>query len=79
VTAAHAWGKLGAQRLVLIGAMLLLAIGSAGVPWAYHVGRVTGDFEYWVMMFEMILVGQAAVTILHLWQQRTATVTRQGA
>ncbi len=57
-------------QLLLWGAMLLMVIGAFGVAWAIHIGEVTGDYEYWIMMIDMALVAQGALAIQYLWVGR---------
>ena len=58
--------------ILLVGAMLLMVVGAFGVAWSIHMGDVTGDYEYWVMMIDMALSVQGALTILCLWNGRPA-------
>ena len=58
------------QWLLLFAAMALMTIGAFGFAWTIHLGEVTGDFEYWAMMINLALVGQGALSILHLWGRR---------
>ena len=58
------------EWLLLLASMGLLVLGAFGVAWAIRVGDLTGDYEYWVRMIDMALVGQGALSILHLWGRR---------
>ncbi|MFQ5706130.1 MAG: hypothetical protein ACE5HO_01690 [bacterium] len=60
--------------LLLVGAMGLMVIGAAGAVWTFHMGVVTGDFEYWIVMVDLALVAQGGLTILHLWNRRPNSV-----
>ena len=54
--------------LLLAGGLLLVILGSAALIWSIHVGLTTTDFEYWAMLFHL-LIGSQGVTIvlgLHL-------------
>jgi len=53
--------------LLLSCAMALLVFGAAGVVWTIHLAQVSGDFERWAVLMNLAMVGQGALTILHLW------------
>ena len=44
----------------------IVVLGAAGFAWAIHLGQTTGDFEYYMIMLHMALVGQGAITLRHL-------------
>ena len=54
----------------LLGAIALTALGGFGLAWAIHVGATRGDYEYWVMMIDLAMIGQGALTVLYLWLRR---------
>ncbi len=56
-----------AEAGLLMAAMALLASGAASAIWGLHLGLTTGDFEYWATMISMLMMGQGALTIWHLW------------
>ncbi len=58
-----------AEPLLLIGAMGLLLVGSAGSVWSIYLGQVTGDFEYWVFPVNAALIVQGGLIIWNLWQK----------
>ncbi len=74
----HYWTESlrGRDWLLLWGGMILLITGAFGVAWAIHIGEVSGDYEYWVMMIDMALVAQGGLTILYLWHGRPALSPR---
>ncbi len=51
--------------------MAIMVVGGFGIAWAIHMGEVTGDYEYWVMMIDMALIGQGGITIVNMWNRRT--------
>jgi hypothetical protein len=54
----------------LVGALLLVIAGTAAVLRTVQLGQITGDFEYWAMMFAMGYVAQGA---LSAWTLRSGT------
>ena len=65
---AQASRRFTAQSL-LVGAMLLLVFGAAGVAWTLHLAQVSGDFEAWAVLVNLIMIAQGALTIWHLWSE----------
>ncbi len=57
------------SHLLIIGAIVLVAVGAFGTAWGIHLGETTGDFEYWAIMLNMIIAGQGALTIWHIWRK----------
>jgi len=35
-----------------------------------HLAQVSGDFERWAVLINVAMIGQGALTILHLWSGR---------
>ena len=55
-------------RFVLFtGALTLIAVGGFGAAWGVHLGETTGDFEYWAITLNLVLVGQGGATALKLF------------
>lgn len=50
--------------LLLAGGAGLLMLGAAAGVWAYHTGFVTGDFEYWLMIFDLLLMAHGGLLLL---------------
>ena len=65
-----------ATELWLLGAMGLLVLAGASVAWTIHLAQVTGDFEAWVVMINLVMVGQGALTIWHLWRKNAKSDLR---
>ncbi len=54
------------EPLLTQGAMGLLVGGAAGSVWNLHLGRATGEFEYWWFPRNFLLMIQGALPILVL-------------
>jgi len=74
VTGAMTWvyvrrrpSRLTAASLLLLGAMGIMVLGAAGAVWTIHLAEVTGDFEAWGMVINLVMIIQGALTTWHLW------------
>lgn len=65
-------GKSGAalEWTLLLGSIALVAAGGFGTAWSLHMGEVTGDYEYYTTLINMMLVAEGALMILRLWEAR---------
>lgn len=52
---------------LLLGAVGLVGLGSAGAVWGVHLAEVTGDLEAWAITINLLMAAQGGVTIWHLW------------
>ncbi|MDA2938994.1 hypothetical protein MYX75_12125 [Acidobacteria bacterium AH-259-A15] len=57
------------EPMLLCGAMAMMVLGAAGVPWTFHLAHVTGDLEAWVIVVDLVMIGQGALTTWHLWNR----------
>lgn len=67
------WRRASAPILempLLAAALLTLILGAAGSVWTIHLGLATGDFEFWALGINLLLIGQAVTTVLWLWGER---------
>ena len=55
------------RHLLLLGGVGLTALGAAGAVWGLHLAEVTGDLEAWAILVNLMMAGQGAATIWHLW------------
>jgi hypothetical protein len=55
-------------NLLRLGAIWLIALAAASAAWTFHLARVTGDFEAWVILINVAMFGQAALTFWQLWK-----------
>ena len=60
--------RLNVQSM-LVGGMLLLVFGSAGVAWTIHLAQVSGDFEAWAVLINLAIIVQGVLTIWHLLKE----------
>ena len=61
--------------VLLLGAIGLLALGTAGTVWGFHMAEVTGDLEAWAIMINMFTAAQGTGTIWHLWHAQHPAVS----
>ncbi|MGH2593115.1 MAG: hypothetical protein ACRDGG_06350 [Anaerolineae bacterium] len=52
---------------LLLGAMGIMVLGAAGSVWTVHLAEVTGDFEAWGLVINLVMIIQGALTTWHLW------------
>ena len=55
------------RHLLLLGGVGLTALGAAGAAWGFHRAEVTGDLEAWAILINLMMAGQGAATVWHLW------------
>ncbi len=55
-------------NLLRVGAIWLVALAVASAAWTFHLAQVTGDFEAWVILFNLAMISQAALMFWQLWK-----------
>jgi hypothetical protein len=61
-------------KLLRLGAIWLIALAAASAAWTFHLARVTGDFEAWVILINVAMIGQAALMFWQLWNDGHRTL-----
>ena len=51
------------QSLMSLGSLFLVALGAATVVWTLHLGLVTGDMEYYMIVYGGSLMMQGAASL----------------
>lgn len=57
------------RATLLLGGMALIAIGGFGIAWTIHLGVLTADYEYGILMLHVLLIGQGVATLWGLWSE----------
>ncbi len=68
------WSQLGIRspnpvRALFGGALFLITAGSAGAVWTWHLARVTGDFEAWALLANLLILSQGCLTAWHSYSR----------
>jgi hypothetical protein len=58
-----------------LGAIWLVALAAASATWTVHLAQVTGDLEAWVILINLVMIGQAALTFWQLWHNGHQALT----
>ena len=66
VAAGH-WQGRRRNPAVMLAGLTTLAVGAAALGSGVQSGMLTGDFEYWAILFALLLMGEGAVTVVGLY------------
>lgn len=55
--------------LMSLGSLLLVALGAATIVWTLHLALVTGDVEYYMLMYGGSLIGQGASSLFSVFEE----------
>lgn len=61
-----AGGKI--REIVVLGAIMLVALGSAGAVFGFYMAETTGDLEVWAILLNLCIAAQGTTLILWMWR-----------
>ena len=72
VAAGH-WQGRRWNPAVMLASLTTLAVGAAALGSGIQSGTLTGDFEYWAILFALLLMGEGPVTVVGVISMSAAT------
>jgi hypothetical protein len=61
--------------LMSLGSLLLVAVGTATIVWTLHLALVTGDAEYYMLVYGGSLIVQGASSLFGVLEEQRNSVT----
>ncbi len=56
------------REIVVLGAIMLVALGSAGTVFGFYMAETTGDLEAWAILLNLCIAAQGTALILWMWR-----------